>query len=93
MKALTTAFLKWQEEQLQLEALGKPSTWEMYRRRLKVLNRNKLIVFVDQLFGIFPSHEVFMLANVPVHDIAKELNITRDQVYAKYTEEPVTEKP
>jgi len=92
MKALTSAFLKWQEEQLQLEALGKPSTWEMYRRRLKVLNRNKLIVFVDQLFGIFPSHEVFMLANVPVHDIAKELNITRDQVYAKYTEELVAKK-
>jgi hypothetical protein len=93
MKALTTAFLKWQEEQLQLEALGKQSTWQMYRRKLKVLNRNKLIVFVDQHFGIFPSHEVFMLANVPVHDIAKELNITRDQVYAKYTEGRVTEKP
>ena len=89
MKALTTAFLKWQEEQLQLEALGKQSTWQMYRRKLKVLNRNKLIVFVDQHFGIFPSHEVFMLANVPVHDIAKELNITRDQVYAKYTEQPL----
>jgi hypothetical protein len=92
MKALTTAFLKWQEEQLQLEALGKHSTWQMYRRKLKVLNRNKLIVFVNQHFGIFPSHEVFMLANVPVHDIAKELNITRDQVYAKYNEERVTEK-
>jgi len=92
MKALTTAFLKWQEEQLQLEALGKHSTWQMYRRKLKVLNRNKLIVFVNQHFGIFPSHEVFMLANVPVHDIAKELNITRDQVYAKYTEGLVTEK-
>ncbi len=92
MKALTTAFLKWQEEQLQLEALGKQSTWQMYRRKLKVLNRNKLIVFVGQHFGIFPSHEVFMLANVPVHDIAKELNITREQVYAKYTEELVTEK-
>jgi hypothetical protein len=38
MKALTTAFLKWQEEQLQLEALGKQSTWQMYRRKLKVLN-------------------------------------------------------
>jgi len=47
---------------------------------------------VDQHFGIFPSHEVFMLANVPVHDIAKELNINREQVYAKYTEELVTEK-
>jgi len=64
MKALTTAFLKWQEQQLQLEALGKQSTWQMYRRKLKVLNRNKLIVFVGQHFGIFPSHEVFMLANV-----------------------------
>jgi hypothetical protein len=91
LKALTTAFLKWQEEQLQLEALGKQSTWQMYRRKLKVLNRNKLIVFVDRHFGIFPSHEVFMLANVPVHDIAKELNITREQVYAKYTKQPLTE--
>jgi hypothetical protein len=91
MKALTTAFLKWQEDQLQLQALGKYSTWQMYRRKLKVLNRNKLIVFVDQHFGIFPSHEVFMLANVPVHDIAKELNITREQVYAKYTQRPIAE--
>jgi len=91
MKALTTAFLKWQEDQLQLEALGKKSTWQMYRRKLKVLNRNKLIIFVYQHFGIFPSHEVFMLANVPVHDIAKELNITREQVYAKYTKQPLAE--
>ena len=86
MKALTTAFLKWQQDQLKLEALGKPSTWQMYRRRLKVLNRNKLIVFADDYFGIFPSHEVFMLADVSVRDTEKELNITRDQVYAKYTE-------
>lgn len=91
MKALTTAFLKWQEEQLQLEALGKQTTWKMYRRKLKVLNRNKLIVFVGQHFGIFPSHEVFMLANVPVHDIEKELNITREQIYAKYTDDSLTE--
>ena len=91
MKALTTAFLKWQEAQLQLEALGKQTTWQMYRRKLKVLNRNKLIVFVGQHFGIFPSHEVFMLANVPVHDIAKELNITREQIYAKYSDASLTE--
>jgi len=91
MKALTTAFLKWQEEQLHLEALGKQTTWKMYRRKLKVLNRNKLIVFAGQYFGIFPSHEVFMLANVPVHDIATELNITREQIYAKYTDAPLSE--
>jgi hypothetical protein len=63
----------------------------MYRRKLKVLNRNKLIVFVGQHFGIFPSHEVFMLANVPVHKTEKELNISREQVYAKYTDVPVAE--
>jgi len=91
MKALTTAFLKWQEEQLQQEALGKQTTWQMYRRKLKVLNRNKLIVFAGQHFGIFPSHEVFMLANVPVRDTEKELNINRDQIYAKYTGTPVAE--
>jgi hypothetical protein len=91
MKALTTAFLKWQEQQLQLEALGKQSTWKMYRRKLKVLNRNKLIVFVGQHFGIFPSHEVFMLANVPVHKTEEELDISREQVYAKYIDVPVTE--
>jgi hypothetical protein len=78
---------------LQLAALGKHSTWEMYRRKLKVLNRNKLIVFVGQNFGIFPSHEVFMLANVPVHDIAKELNITREQVYEKYTAQTIAQNP
>jgi len=91
MKALTTAYLKWQEEQLKLEALGKPSTWQMYRRKLKVINRNKLIVFVGECFGIFPSHEVFMLANVPVYKIAKELNVTRDQLYAKYTNPPLAQ--
>ena len=91
MKALTTAFLKWQEEQLQLEALGKQTTWQMYRRKLKVLNRNKLIVFVDSHFGIFPSHEVFMLANIPVHKIARDLSISRAQIYSKYTGMPLTD--
>jgi len=75
----------------------------MYRRKLKVLNRNKLIVFARRHFGIFPSHlppvrvrtqtgEVFILANGPVRDTEKELNINRDQVYANYTKGLVTEK-
>jgi hypothetical protein len=35
---------------------------------------------------VVPSHEVFMLADVPIRDTEKELNINRDMVYAKYTE-------
>jgi hypothetical protein len=63
----------------------------MYRRKLKVLNRNKLIVFIGSHFGIFPSHEVFMLANVPVYKTEEELNISREQIYAKYTDVSLTE--
>jgi hypothetical protein len=57
MKALTTAFLKWQQQQLQLEALGKQTTWQMYRRKLKVLNRYKLIVLWANTAGSFPPME------------------------------------
>jgi hypothetical protein len=85
MKALTKAFLMWQEEQARLDALGQETTWEMYRRKLKMLNRNKLIVFVEAYFGIFLSHEVIMLVDVPVHKTAKELGVTRTSIYTKYT--------
>ncbi|RPJ08858.1 MAG: hypothetical protein EHM36_04945 [Deltaproteobacteria bacterium] len=85
MKALTKAFLMWQEEQSRLHELGQETTWEMYRRKLKMLNRNKLIVFVEAYFGIFLSHEVIMLVNVPVHKTAQELGVTRNSIYTKYT--------
>lgn len=85
MKALTTAFLMWQEQQGRLHGLGKQTTWEMYRRKLRALNRNKLIVFVGNFFGIFLSHEVMMLSDVPVHKTARELDVTRQSIYAKYT--------
>jgi len=85
MKALSKAFLMWQEEQARLDALGKETSWEMYRRKLKMLNRNKLIVFVEAYFGIFLSHEVIMLVDVPVHKTAKELGLTRTSIYTKYT--------
>ena len=85
MKALTKAFLMWQEEQARLYELGKETSWEMYRRKLKMLNHNKLIVFVGAYFGIFLSHEVIMLVDVPVHKTAKELGVTRTSIYTKYT--------
>ncbi len=75
----------WQEEQSRLGALGEETTWEMYRRKLKIFNRNKLIVFVEAYFGIFLSHEVIMLVDVPVRKTAKELGVTRASIYAKYT--------
>jgi hypothetical protein len=85
MKALSKAFVMWQEEQARLHALGEETSWEMYRRKLKMLNRNKLIIFVVTYFGIFLSHEVIVLVDVPVHKTAQELGITPASIYTKYT--------
>jgi len=85
MKALSTAFLMWQRQQARLHEAGEQTSWNMYRRKLKVCNRNKLIVFVGNHFGIFFSHEVFMLAGIPVHDAGKELNLSRADIYSHYT--------
>lgn len=85
MKALSTAFLTWQQQQARLHEAGKQTSWNMYRRKLKAFNRNKLIVFVGKCFGIFFSHEVFMLAGIPVHDAEKELKLSRTQIYNHYT--------
>ncbi len=85
MKALSKAFLMWQEEQARLDALGKETYREMYRRKLKMLNRNKLIVFAGAYFGIFLSHEVIMLVDFSVHKTTKVLGVTRSSIYTKYT--------
>ena len=85
MKALTTTFLMWQQEQARLHEAGEQTTWNMYRRKPKAINRNKLMVFVGPSFGIFFSHEVFMLAGVPVHDAEKELKTSCSRIYTHYT--------
>ena len=73
------------EEQARLHASGEETTREMYCRKLKMLSRDKLIVFVGSYFWIFLSHEVIMLVDVPVHKTAKELGVTRSSIYTKYT--------
>ena len=85
MKALSTAFRMWQQEQARRHQAGEQTSWNMYRRKLKALNRNKLIVFIGNSFGIFFSHEVFILAGIPVHDAEKELKLSRAQIYTHYT--------
>lgn len=85
MKALSTAFLMWQQEQARRHQAGEQTSWNMYRRKLKAFNRNKLIVFIGNSFGIFFSHEVFILAGIPVHDAEKELKLSRAQIYTHYT--------
>jgi hypothetical protein len=39
----------WQEEQAQLDALGKETSWEMYRRKLKMLKPQQADCFCGSL--------------------------------------------
>jgi hypothetical protein len=71
MKGLRKAFLMWQEQHASLEALGQETNWEMYQRKRKMLYRNNLIFFVWCYLGIFLSHEVIMLVDIPVQKKSK----------------------
>jgi hypothetical protein len=46
---------------------------------------NKIDLTPIPFIGIFLSHEVIMLVDVPVHKTAKELGVTRASIYTKYT--------
>lgn len=71
---LTNEWLMWQQKQMRLHEADEQTSRDMFRRKLKTLNRNMLILFVYPLFGIFHPHEVFILAVFLISelDCAKE---------------------
>jgi len=86
LKALTTAFLKWQEEQLQPVALGKHSTWEIYRPKLKVL-RGPALRYLSIPWSLYARQ-----CPRPRHRKGTQHH-PRKQVYAKYTTQMITQNP
>jgi hypothetical protein len=67
----------WSHEQL--EGQG-PLRW---RRRLRRENRDKVIVFVGHLYGIFHASELLVLSGVPVRELPPHLG-SRDDVLRRY---------
>jgi Transposase DDE domain len=67
----------WSHEQL--EGQG-PLRW---RRRLRRENRDKVIVFVGHLYGIFYASEMLVLSGVPVRNLPPHLG-SRDDVLRRY---------
>jgi hypothetical protein len=56
---------------------------ERWRRRLKEENRNKVIVFVGETYGIFHVAEFSILGGVRIKDIPQELG-SRQAILARY---------
>jgi hypothetical protein len=67
----------WSHEQL--EGQG-PLRW---RRHLQRANRDKVIVFIGHLYGIFYTSELLILAGVPVRELPPHLG-SRDDILRRY---------
>ena len=68
--ALISAFRLHQQQAEEAESRGEETGIGRYRRQLKAANRDKVIVFCGEHFGIFRNHEVFLLVGIPVRECA-----------------------
>ncbi len=68
--ALVTAFRLHQQQAEQAESRGAETGIGRYRRQLEARNRDKVIVFSGERFGIFRNYEVMLLLGVAVRERA-----------------------
>jgi hypothetical protein len=78
--ALATAY-RLQCEQAELRA--EPVGWQRWRRQLLEQTRDKIIVFAQRCYGIFPIAEFALLVGVKLKDVPPGIG-TRQEVLAKY---------
>ena len=80
MFALATAY-RWQCEPFDIGA--EPVGWQRWRRQLLQQNRDKVIVFAQGFYGIFPMAEFALLLGVKLTDVPPGIG-TQQEVLAKY---------
>ena len=68
--ALVTAFRLHQQQAEEAESRGEETGIGRYRRQLEAKNRDRVIVFCGERFGIFRNYEVFLLVGIPVRERA-----------------------
>jgi hypothetical protein len=68
--ALVSAFRLYKAKAEEAERRGKETGITRYRRKLEMLNRDKLVVFAGEHFGIFRSWELVLLLGVTVREHA-----------------------
>jgi hypothetical protein len=54
-----------------------------WRRQLQRENRDKVIVFIGKLYGIFDTHELLVLSGVPLRDLPPHLG-SREDILRRY---------
>jgi len=84
MKALTQAFLMWQEEQARLHELGEDTSWRCIEESSKCSIAITHCLHRILLWDLSLPRSDYA-GDVPVHKTAKELGVTRASIYTKYT--------
>jgi len=59
--ALTEGYRRWIEDQVRQDDAGKPTTLGAFTRRLAAENHDKILVFIDDQYGIYYTSEFSML--------------------------------
>ena len=81
--ALINAYRDWAESQYSMIKNGKECGLERFWKKLKAENRNKVIIFVDQVYGILDVAECMLLLNVKVKDF-ENIEATQKEILTKW---------
>ena len=81
--ALINAYRGWTEKEYSMMKNGQECGLERFWKRLKAENRNKVIIFVDDVYGILDVAECMLLLNVKVKDFEK-IEATRREILTKW---------
>lgn len=89
--ALINAYRLWTEKQYSIMKKGKECGLERFWKKLKAENRNKVIIFVDEIYGIIDVAECMLLLNVKVKDF-ETLEASKREVLERWNLLGVTSK-
>jgi hypothetical protein len=81
--ALVAGFRAYRSKSEEAERRGQDTGITRYRRQLQRENRDKVVVFIGEHFGIFRSYEVLLLVGVTVKERAL-MGETVDTVLRRY---------
>lgn len=81
--ALINAYRQWTEKQYSMMKNGQECGLERFWKRLKAENRNKVIIFAGDMYGILDVAECMVLLNVKVKDF-KNIEATRKEILQRY---------
>lgn len=81
--ALLNAYKQWAEKQYSMIEAGKECGLKRFWKKLKAENRDKVIIFIDNVYGIMNVAESMLLLGVKVKEFEK-YEASKKEIFEKY---------